>query len=754
MKTELERRLASARPAPGAAAETKAAPGRAAGRGLPPAAAAAPGSIAQAQDTLARLAPYLKAADLEDLARAYLFSAQAHAGQFRKDGEPYITHPLAVAGILAALQMDVQTLMAALLHDVVEDTGISLEDIAAAFGPPVADLVEGVTKLDKIHFETKQQAQAENFRKMLLAMARDVRVILVKLADRLHNMRTLEAMHTGKRQRIAQETLEIYAPIANRLGLNSIFREMEDLAFMHLHPTRYRVLDKAVQAATGSREEALEKVRAAIEARLGEVGIAAEVSARSKHLYSVYRKMQEKNLTFSEVYDIYGFRVLVEDVPACYLALGVLHSLYKPIPGKFKDYIAIPKANGYQSLHTTLFGPFGAPVEVQVRTQDMHRIAEAGVASHWLYKSDETALSEVQRRTHQWLQSLLDIQADSRDSAEFLEHIKVDLFPDEVYVFTPKGEIMALPRGATVVDFAYNVHTDIGNHCVAARVNGEPMPLSTPLGNGDRIEIITSESARPTPTWIHFAATGKARAHIRNALKKAHMHESEALGLLLLNRALRGLGVPPGEITDAQWEQLVKEGGKSQEEILADIGLGKKLGLVVARQLLAREAEGPAERRQAGPMLIRGSEGVAVRLGKCCRPIPGDPVIGQIKKDQGLVIHTHDCSQVRHYRDDPDKWVDVEWAPDIEKAFDVGIKIIVANRRGVLALVASTISHEGSDIDNVQMDELDGSSHTALYFTVKVQNRVHLSRLMRSLRALPEVVRIYRIKGKESRTAP
>lgn len=692
---------------------------------------------------------YLKPAEIEVFNRAYAFSARAHAGQYRKDGEPYITHPFAVAEILAGWKMDVQTLVAALLHDVVEDTGVTCEQIATYFGPAVAALVDGVTKLDQLEFESKAHAQAEYFRKMLLAMAQDLRVIFIKLADRLHNMRTLVAMEPEARSRIAQETLEIYAPIANRLGLNHLYQELEDLAFQHLHPTRYKVLKKAVQAARGNQREVVEKIRLAIEDKLRQYGIEAQVYGREKHLYSIYRKMQEKSLAFSEVLDIYGFRVLVDDVRSCYLALGALHSLYKPIPGKFKDYIAIPKANGYQSLHTTLFGPFGAPIEVQIRTHDMHRVAEAGVAAHWLYKTGNQAdFSEVQKKTHQWLQSLLDIQADSRDSVEFLEHIKIDLFPDEVYVFTPKGNIMALPRGATAIDFAYRVHTDIGNHCVAARINGDIMPLSTPLKNGDRVEIITSESARPSPSWVHFAVTGKARAHIRSALKKAHRAESEALGLQLLNQALRALGARPEQITEQQWGRVVKESGRSREDLLMEIGLGKRLGLVVARQLLAREAE-TEPRRPTGPLLIRGAEGVAVRLAKCCKPIPGDPIIGQIKKEQGLIVHTHDCPQVRHYRADPDKWVDVEWSADIERSFDVSIKVTVANKRGVLAQVASAIAREGSNIDDVRMDEATGA-FTNLYFTVQVHNRLHLSRLMRALRALPEVVSIARVKGKQS----
>ena len=697
---------------------------------------------------LPEAAAYLSEADQVAFVRAYQYSAIAHEGQFRKGGAPYITHPLAVAEILASWHLDAQTLIAALLHDVVEDTGISSEDIAREFGKPVAQLVDGVTKLDKIQFEDKAQAQAENFRKMLLAMARDVRVILIKLADRLHNMRTLDAMQPDKVSRIAQETQDIYAPIANRLGLNKVYQELEDIAFVHLHPGRYKVIEKAVKSARGNRKEVVEKIKSAIEIKLRECKIAAQVKGREKHLYSIYRKMLEKHLAFSEVFDIYGFRIVVEDVRDCYLTLGALHALYKPIPGKFKDYIAIPKPNGYQSLHTTLFGPFGAPLEVQIRTQEMHRIAEAGVASHWLYKTGDTSLSEVQRKTHQWMQSLLDIQADSRDSAEFLEHIKVDLFPDEVYVFTPKGRIVALPRGATAVDFAYNVHTDVGNHCVGTKINGEFMPLSTPLKNGDRVEILTSESARPNPAWAHFAHTGKARSHIRSTLKSTHRHESEQLGEQLLNQAIRALGSESSNDSsnESQWEQYQKEGGRNRSDTLADIGLGKKLAFVVARQLLAKDHDALA-RTSTGPMLIRGAEGIAVRLGKCCRPIPGDPIIGQIKKDYGLIIHTHDCTQVRHYREDPEKWVDVDWSAELDKLFDVGLRIIVANQRGVLAKVAAAIANEGSDIDNVHMEE-EAGAYSSLFFTVSVQNRLHLARLMRALRGLPEVVRLQRLKSK------
>ncbi len=705
----------------------------------------------QPDDPLSMLpeaAAYLSEADQNAFLRAYQYSASAHEGQYRKGGAPYITHPLEVAAILASWHLDAQTLIAALLHDVVEDTGISSEDIAREFGKPVAQLVDGVTKLDKIQFEDKAQAQAENFRKMLLAMARDVRVILIKLADRLHNMRTLGAMQPEKVSRIAQETQEIYAPIANRLGLNKVYQELEDIAFVHLHPNRYKVIEKAVKSARGNRKEVVDKIKAAIEAKLLECKVKAQVHGREKHLYSIYRKMLEKHLAFSEVFDIYGFRIVVEDTRDCYITLGALHALYKPIPGKFKDYIAIPKPNGYQSLHTTLFGPFGAPVEVQIRTQEMHRIAEAGVASHWLYKNGDTSLSEVQRKTHQWMQSLLDIQADSRDSAEFLEHIKVDLFPDEVYVFTPKGRIVALPRGATAVDFAYNVHTDVGNHCVGTKINGEFMPLSTPLRNGDRVEILTSESARPNPAWAHFAHTGKARAHIRSTLKNAHRHESEQLGEQLLGQAIHALGGNNGSnsANESQWERYLKEGGRNRADTLADIGLGKKLAFVVARQLLVKDQDA-LTRTGTGPMLIHGAEGIAVRLGKCCHPIPGDPIIGQIKKDHGLVIHTHDCPQVRHYREDPEKWVDVAWSAELDKLFEVGLRVIVANQRGVLAKVAAAIANEGSDIDNVHMEE-EAGAYTSLYFTVSVQNRLHLARLMRALRSLPEVVRLQRMKSK------
>jgi GTP diphosphokinase / guanosine-3',5'-bis(diphosphate) 3'-diphosphatase len=691
---------------------------------------------------------YLKPEDLTQLESAYHFSKAAHEGQFRKSGEPYISHPLAVADILAQWHLDSQALTAALLHDVTEDTAVTKSEISRNFGSRVAELVDGVSKLDRIEFETHERAQAENFRKMLLAMARDVRVILIKLADRLHNMRTLEAVEPGKRRRIARETLEIYAPIANRLGLNAIYQELEDLSFKHLYPDRHRVLAKAVKAARGNRREVVGKVADALKRRLKENRIEAHVQGREKHLYSIYRKMREKQLSFAQVLDVFAFRIIVKDVPACYLALGALHGLYKPIPGKFKDYVAIPKANGYQSLHTTLFGPFGSPIEIQIRTRDMHKIAEAGVASHWLYKSSDASLSELQQKTHQWLQSLIEMQSESGDSVEFLEHLKVDLFPDEVYVFTPRGQIMALPRGATAVDFAYAVHTDIGNRCVAVKINQELMPLRTELKNGDRVEIITAAHAKPNALWLNFVVTAKARAHIRHFVKTLHYQESVQLGERLLNQALASFKSGLSKIRASQWTRLIKESSaKSREELLSDIGLGKRLAIVIARQLLSAGESEPREINAPGTVVIRGSEGMAVQFARCCKPIPGDPIIGMISKDQGMVIHTHDCPVMAKTRYDRERLIDVQWDPDTRKSFDVSIKLVVANQRGVLAKVAAEIAGAESNIQNVAVDPDDGGTYTTMHFTLQVSNRLHLARIMRSLRSVPEVIRISRVKS-------
>jgi GTP diphosphokinase / guanosine-3',5'-bis(diphosphate) 3'-diphosphatase len=698
----------------------------------------------------ASIGAYLKPEDISQVEAAYYFSAEAHRGQYRTSGEPYVSHPLAVAGTLAGWRMDPQALIAALLHDVMEDTVITKAQLVEHFGKTAAELVDGVSKLDRIENQSYEEAQAENFRKMLLAMARDVRVILIKLSDRLHNMRTLDAVRPDKRRRVARETLEIYAPIANRLGLNSLYRELQELAFRHLHPMRYRVLVKAVRQARGNRREVVGKILEAIRHRLPECRIEAEVMGREKHLYGIYRKMREKHLTFSQVLDIYGFRIIVKDVPTCYLALGALHGLFKPVPGKFKDYIAIPKANGYQSLHTTLIGPYGTPVEAQIRTAEMHHVAESGVASHWLYKNDHS-LSDLQQETHKWLQSLLELQSASNDSAEFLEHVKVDLFPGEVYVFTPRGKILALPRGATPVDFAYAVHTDIGNRCVACRINFESMPLRTELKNGDRVEIITAIAASPNPAWLSYVVTGKARAQIRHLLKTQQQEESAALGERLLAQALRAFGLDSADIDAATWDRFLRESGpKGKRQVLTDIGLGVRLPVIVAKRLTElRERQEPpvgaVENRQAAAILIRGTEGIAVQLAKCCRPIPGDPIVGVIRKGQGLVVHTHDCSLLAKQRGERNDWVDVDWEPEVRGVFEIGLRVVAENQRGVLAKIAAAMAEEDSNIANVSMDD-DRGTTTSLYFTLQVANRIHLARILRRVRRVPEVVRISRIK--------
>ena len=691
---------------------------------------------------------YLKPQDVEHVREAIEFSRAAHQGQKRQSGDPYVTHPIAVARILIALHLDVQAVIAALLHDVVEDTDTTPEQVAEKFGKPVAELVDGLSKLDRFQFETHEDAQAENFRKMLLAMTRDVRVILIKLADRLHNMRTLESMALDKRERIARETMEIYAPIANRLGLNDIYRELQDLSFKYLHPNRYAVLSKALKVARGNRREVISKILDAIRQRLAEQHIQADVTGREKNIYSIYKKMQSKSLAFAEGLDIYGFRILVDDFASCYVALGALHSLYKPIPGKFKDYIAIPKVNGYQSLHTTLFGPFGTPIEVQIRTHEMHKIAAAGVASHWLYKSGHFSINDLHKKTHLWLQELLESLSQSSDSSEFLEHLKVDLFPDEVYVFTPKGKILSLPRGATAVDFAYSVHTDIGNRCIAVKVNHELVPLRTELRNGDRVEVITAPNAKPNPSWLGYVATSKARSHIRHFLKTMQSGESALLGERLLNQALQSLGVKLQDMDEAHWNRLLKNTGvKTRQDMLADIGLGRRLNIVVARQLARVGDAVPGEMAANAVITIQGTEGMAVQFAKCCHPIPGDPIVGVIKSGQGLVVHTHDCPTLRKGRSGSEQWLDVVWDKNISRNFDVNIKLVVANQRGVLAKVAAAIAEAESNIENVKF--ANEGECTALYFTLEVNNRLHLAKVIRGLRKIPEVVQIIRVRAQE-----
>jgi GTP diphosphokinase / guanosine-3',5'-bis(diphosphate) 3'-diphosphatase len=688
---------------------------------------------------------YLKSDDMVLLKNAYIFSQCAHSGQFRKSGEPYISHPVAVARILSELHLDAVTLSAALLHDVVEDTNISKQEISERFGASVAELVDGVSKLDRIEFQTQADVQAENFRKMLLAMAQDVRVILIKLADRLHNMRTLEVMRPEKRCRIAKETLEIYAPIAHRLGLENIYQELQELGFCFSYPTRYKVLLKASKAARGNRREVVGKILGAIKQRLLEAGLDAVVNGREKHLYSIYKKMAEKQLSFSDVLDIYGFRVVVKDISSCYVALGTLHSLYRPIPGKFKDYIAIPKANGYQSLHTTLLGPYGLPIEIQIRTHEMHHIAETGVASHWLYKSNDTEVKDLHLKTNQWMKSLLETLSDSFDSLEFLEHIKVDLFPGEVYVFTPQGKILALPRGATAVDFAYAVHTDIGNCCVAARINGENAPLRTRLKSGDRVEIVTAPAAKPNPAWLSYVATGRARSSIRHFLRTIQYDESVKLGERLLNQALDSFGMNPETISLSQWDKLIRESGvKSRQALLADIALGKQLAAVVAKRLIMPGESVPSTHGD-GSITILGTEGMAVQFAKCCYPIPGDGIVGLIKKDHGLVIHTQECLAVIKNHKNSENQLDVVWGRDIHRTFPVGIFMAVENKSGVLARVTNEIAKADSNIDDITLE--NDKDYATMRFILQTRNRKHLAKIFRGLKHVSEVVKLGRIRN-------
>ncbi len=689
---------------------------------------------------------YLTPDEINTVKAAYRFAEGAHEGQKRLSGEAYITHPLAVAGALAEWRMDARAIVAALLHDVMEDTAVTKMEIAERFGREVADLVDGLSKLDRIEFQSYQDAQAENFRKMLMAMASDLRIILIKLADRRHNLETMAAVRQEKRRRIAHETLEIYAPIATRLGLNNISRQLQDLSFRHIYPRRFSVLSKALRAVRGNRRELLGKILEGIRSKLAEEHIEAGVFGREKSLYSIYHKMVDKHLSFSQVLDIYGFRVIVKDVPTCYLALGALHSRYKPVPGKFKDYIAIPKNNGYQSLHTSLIGPYGTPIEIQIRTQAMHHLAEEGIASHWLYKDSEESGADLQNKMHIWLQSLLELQSASGDSSEFLEHVKVDLFPDEVYVFTPKGKILALPRGATAVDFAYAVHTDIGHRCVAARIDHELIPLSAALANGNQVEIITAPHANPNPAWLSYVKTSRARTKIRQYLRALQQDGSSALGETMLNQELQALGVVPSEIPVAVWDRVIRDAGKkTRRDLYTDIGLGHSLAAVLAQRLAEHEEVPQANAISAAPLVIRGSEGIAVQFATCCRPIPGDPIVGLLRKDQGLRIHTENCrAAVRSRANEPQNWIRVEWAPDPGQLFDVRIRVTTKNSRGVLGRVATSISQAGINIEFVSMDNRRPGYFAELHFLIQIASRQHLAGLLRSLRRVPDVIRISR----------
>ncbi|SRR5579885_783814 len=708
-------------------------------------------SNAQMEDLLARARAYLKPKQLETLIRAYQFGARAHDGQRRASGEPYIHHPIAVANILADMHMDHETLVAAMLHDVIEDTAMDKAEISREFGPQVAEIVDGLSKLTQVEFESHAEQQARNFQKMLMAMASDLRVIVVKLADRLHNMRTLRALPPRKRRAIAHETLDIYAPIAQRLGMNQIRLELEDLGFAALHPMRYRVLSAEVRKIRGHRKEIVQQIKAALKRRLRQEKIAAEVLGREKHLYSIYQKMRTRTQTFSEVYDVYAFRILVDTVDNCYRALGTVHNLYKPVPNKFKDYIAIPKANGYQSLHTVLFGPYGVPIEVQIRTRAMNEVAEAGIAAHWLYKSSagEKVANSAQQRAREWLRGMMEIQRQAGNSEEFLEHIKTDLFPDEVYVFTPKGEILELPKGATAVDLAYAVHTDLGNTCVGARINRVLMPLRTPLSTGQTVEIITAPGARPNPAWLNFVVTGKARSHIRHYLKNLRADEARTLGRRLLNRELEAYHLKLDTVDKNLLKNLLEETRlKSLDALLEEIGLARRMAPIVVRALIPQaraEAAGasPAAHDATMPLIIKGTEGMVVSFPKCCLPIPGDPILGYVTAGRGIVIHRQTCKNIAEFRNQPEKWIDVDWADDINRDFPSEIRLIVTNQRGALATIAGAIADQGANIENIQMSDLD-DRYVGMTFLISVRDRTHLARVLRAIRRLKHITRVQR----------
>ena len=730
-----------------------------------PSPAAANAAAASFAALTARL-DYLEAADVEQVRRAYRFADEAHLGQLRNNGEPYITHPIAVAAQCAEWKLDAQALMAALLHDAMEDCGITKPELIERFSVPVAELVDGLTKLDKLQFNTREESQAESFRKMLLAMARDVRVILVKLADRSHNMRTLSDVPRSKWARIASETLDIYAPIAHRLGLNQTYRELQDLSFRHLRPWRYAILQKAVSKARSRRRDLMQKVQREVEQVFTQAGMAVRIAGREKTLYSIYRKMDEKHLSFAQVTDIYGFRVIVPSITDCYTAMGLLHQLYKPVPGKFKDHIAIAKLNGYQSLHTTLVGPSGVNVEFQMRTEAMHVVAESGVAAHWLYKASEPGSAISERLGAKWLQSLLDIQHETRDAAEFWDHVKVDLFPDAVYVFTPKSQIMALPRGATVVDFAYAIHSNIGDHTVAAKINGVQVPLRTELKNGDVIEVITAPVSTPNPAWLGFVRTGRARSKIRHHLKTMAQAESLALGEKLLAQALRAEGMEKLPDTNAEhqpiWDKLLRfTASRNHDELLTDIGLGKRIASIVAKRLVAllaeqgqkpdallmtRERYTAHENLSQGAVLLDGSENASVQFAPCCRPIPGDPIVGYLGRGEGLVVHTEDCAVAKRLQyKDSERFFAVDWADEPTRPFEAGVVVTVANAKGVLARIAAALAREEADITHVDMGDKGLQDATDLRFVVAVRDRSHLEAVLRNLRRTPSVLRAERI---------
>lgn len=715
----------------------------------------APPGVATFSHLTQKLEGYLSKTDMQRVRSAFRYADEMHLGQIRKSGEPYISHPLAVAEICADWKLDTQAIMAALLHDVMEDQGVKIGELIERFGPPVANLVDGLSKLEKLQFRNHEDAQGENFRKMLLAMAKDVRVILIKLADRLHNMRTLNAMELRKQKRIARETMEVYVPIAHRLGINNLYREMQDLAFHYLYPYRYEILARAIGSARGNRHELFDRIHEKVSAALEKTGIHAELYSREKTLYGIYRKMRRQNLAFSQILDIYGFRVVVNSTAECYSALGVLHSLYKPIPGKVQDYIAIPKLNKYQSLHTTLVGPYGMPVEFQIRTHEMHHVAETGVAAHWLYKNPNENLTDIQKHSFGWLQSLLDIQQQTGNSAEFLEHIKFDLFPDSVYVFTPKAKIIALPKEATALDFAYNIHTDVGNHTVAVKINNEPAPLRTELRNGDIVEVITSPTSCPNPSWLSIVRTGKARSCIRSYLRSINTADSIELGKRLLDQALQSLDMDPAVSPPVMDKLLYETGAKTPNDIYIDIGTGKRLAILVARRIVTLtddihrkkktelgQAE-TAEKKAPQPVMIFGSEGVNVQLAACCLPIPGDTIMGELNMTRGLVVHNAECATAKRLiAKEPEKWINVTWGEDLNRHFDSRLKVLVHEEKGILARVAAEISESNANIIHVNMENEE--DFTVLRFTVQVEDRTHLANLIRRVRHVPGVTQVGR----------
>ena len=694
-----------------------------------------------------QLSTYLSSDQVNAVRRAYYYAEQAHDGQLRSSGEHYVTHPLAVATILADMHMDHQSLMAAMLHDVIEDTGIPKEALVAQFGDSVAELVDGVSKLTQMKFGTKAEAQAENFQKMAMAMARDIRVILVKLADRLHNMRTLGALNAEKRRRIAKETLEIYAPIANRLGMNRIYAEFEDLGFKAMYPMRAARIQSAVKNSRGNRKEIVQKIQESIAHCLEREGLPGEVSGREKHLYSIYQKMRGKRKAFTEIMDVYAFRIVVDKVDTCYRVLGAVHNLYKPFPGRFKDYIAIPKANGYQSLHTTLFGMHGVPIEIQIRTKEMEELANNGIAAHWLYKTEEDGRRNNHARARQWVKGLLELQQNAGNSLEFIENVKIDLFPDEVYVFTPKGRIMELPKGSTPVDFAYAVHTDVGNTCIACRVNRRLAPLSQALESGATVEIISAPNTQPNPNWLNFVVTGKARTHIRHALKQQRREESVSLGARLLSKALDNLGVRYEDISEARLQALLKENHQDErDDLLEEIGLGNRTAHVIARRLLSTEESAANPLATDGPLVIRGTEGLVLNYARCCTPIPGDLIVGHLSAGKGMVVHRDSCKNISELRNNPEKCIPLTWAKDIDSEFNVELRIELAHQRGLIALLAGTISEADANIDKINVDERDGRI-SVIQLGISVRDRVHLARIIRKLRGLAGVSRITRMRA-------